>query len=70
MKFIDEDDNLFATCHDRRNIIKVTGERYALLEGSAIISYDGEFIGSVCRDNILKTLVVISEYGDFMFTIQ
>jgi len=69
VKFVDEDGNLFAICYDGRNIVKTTGEDYAILEGNNIISYDGDFIGSICQDNVSKQLVVISEDGDFMFTI-
>ena len=71
MKFIKPDDGeLFAVCDDEKNIIRVTGDYYAMIEGNDIISEYGDYIGNISRDNTTSRLCVISEDGDLLFIIQ
>ena len=70
MKFIKPNGNLFATCDDGKNIVKITGDYYAMIEGRDVISEAGDYIGEIRRDSTTGSLYVISEYDDLLFTIQ
>lgn len=70
MKFIKPNGNLFAICDDGRNIVKITGDYYAMIDGKSVISEGGDYIGEIKRDNASGRLCVISEYGNLLFIIQ
>lgn len=70
MKFIKPSGDLYAVCDDGRNIIRITGDYYALIDRNNLISENGDYIGNIAHNDATKQLCVISEDGDLLFIIQ